>query len=182
MEEQTTLNRTEINTGKSTRKNFKRDLLSSEKTMANPGIEKLIAEGGENFFHYLNRLGLVNEPNLLVLPASHHYYYDNSELAGVTTLINLKELNLINNLDRFLNTVYDVLSPKTNFIGCFYDKKAQKGTGLSARIYKRFINFLDSKIDNEIDRNDVSRMLESQGYKVIDMTEINGLTYFRTQN
>jgi hypothetical protein len=182
MEEQTTLNRTEINAGKNARKSFKRDRLSSEKTMVNPGIEKLIAEGGENFFNYLNSLGLVNEANLLVLPASHHYYYDNSELQSVTTLVNLKELNLINNLDRFLNTVYDVLSPKTNFIGCFYDKKTRKGAGLSARIYKKFINFLDSKIDNEIDRNDVSRMLESQGYKVIDMTEINGLTYFRTQN
>jgi hypothetical protein len=182
MENITTLNKSEINTGKKARKNFKRGNTSSAKTMANPGMDKLIAEGDENFFHYINRLGLVNEPNLLVLPSSNHYYYDNSELKGVTTLINLKKLNLINHLDSFLHTVCDVLAPKTNFIGCFYDKETQKEIGLSSRIYKRFINFLDSKTDNELDKRDVSRLLESRGYKVIDMTVINGLTYFRTQN
>lgn len=34
----------------------------------------------------------------------------------------------------------------------------------------------------EIDSKDFSRLLESHGFKVLDMTEINGLTYFRTQN
>jgi len=43
-------------------------------------------------------------------------------------------------------------------------------------------NFLDAKIDVEIDSKDFSRLLESHGFKVLDMTEINGLTYFRTQN
>jgi hypothetical protein len=177
-----TLKRSEVSTGRKVRNNFKRDELSSVRTKVNPGMDKLIAEGDGNFFHYLNRLGLENESNLLVLPSSKHYYYDNSDLKDVTTLINLKELNQIDHLDSFLNTVYDVLSPKTNFIGCFYDKKTRKGTALSARIYKRFINFLDSKVDNEIDQRDVSRLLESQGYKIIDMTEINGKTYFLTQN
>jgi hypothetical protein len=49
-------------------------------------------------------------------------------------------------------------------------------------LYKKVINFLDSKIDVDIDRKDFSRLLESHGFKIIDMTEINGLTYFRTQN
>lgn len=156
--------------------------IKRSEVMVNPGMDKLIAEGDGNFFHYLNSLGLENESNLLVLPSSKHYYYDNSDLKDVTTLINLKELNQIDHLDSFLNTVFDVLSPKTNFIGCFYDKKTQKGTGLSSRIYKRFINFLDSRVDNEIDQRDVSILLESQGYKILDMTEINGKTYFLTQN
>ena len=172
MEKLATLKRSEVSTGKKVRKNFKRDKLSSEKTMVSHGMDKLIAEVDGNFFHYLNRLGLGNEANLLVLPSSNHYYYDNSDLKDVTTLINLKELNLIDHLDSFLNTVYDVLSPKTNFIGCFYDRKTQKGTGFTSRIYKRFINFLDSKVDNEINQRD----------KIIDMTEINGKTYFMTQN
>jgi hypothetical protein len=182
MEAIATLKRSEVSTGSKVRNNFKRDEPSVERSKVNQGIDKLIAEGDGNFFHYLNRLGLENEPNLLVLPSSKHYYYDNSDLKDVTTLINLKELNQIDHLDSFLNTVFDVLSPKTNFIGCFYDRKTQKGTGLSSRIYKRIINFLDSKTDNEIDQRDVSRLLESQGYKIIDMTEINGKTYFLTQN
>jgi hypothetical protein len=182
MESITTLNKSEIIAGKRVRKNENKSKLSSEKTLNSPGIDKLIAEGDENFFHYLNRHGLVDEPNLLVLPSSNHYYYDTNELKGVTTLINLKKLNLIKHLDSFLHTVCDVLSPRTNFVGCFYDSKTQRETGLTSRIYKKFINFLDSRTDNEIDKNEVSKLLESRGYKVIDMTEINGLTYFRTQN
>jgi hypothetical protein len=182
MVESTTLKKSEISTGEKVRKNFKRGGLSHEKATADAGINKLFDESDKNFINYLNRQGLVNEPNLLVLPSSNHYYYDNSELKSVTTLINLKKLNRINHLDSFLNTISGVLSPKTNFIGCFYDSKVQQEVGIASRMYKRFINFLDSKTDNEIDKNDVSKLLESIGYKVMDMTVINGLTYFRTQN
>lgn len=182
MEDNTTSNRSEKSTGEKARKNFQRGKLSHESVQTNLRMEKLIAESDENLVNYLHIQGLVNEPNLVVLPSSNHYYYDNNEMKGVTTLINLKKLNRINHLDSFLNTVSDVLSPKTNFVGCFYDSNTQKETGLATRMYKRFINFLDSKTDNEIDKNDVSKLLESSGYKVIDMTEINGLTYFRTQN
>jgi len=182
MENNSILNKSEINTGKKVRNSSNGSKSSAEAAYASPAIDNLIAEGGENFFHYLNRLGLANETNMMVLPSNHHYYYDHSELEGITTLVNVKKLNLIKHLDSFLQTVSDVMSPKTNFIGCFADSKTEKENGLSSRMYKRFINFLDSRIDNEIDKNDVSRLLESRGYKVIDMTEINGLTYFRTQN
>jgi hypothetical protein len=182
MEDNKTFNKPEISSGKKVRRNFNGGQMSHEKTVADTGMSKLIAESDENFISYLNRQGLVNEPNLVVLPSSNHYYYDNNELKDVTTLISMKKLNRISHLDSFLSTVSDVLSPKTNFIGCFYDSNTQKETGLTSRMYKRFINFLDSKTDNEIDKNDVSKLLESSGYKVIDMTVINGLTYFRTQN
>jgi hypothetical protein len=182
MEGITTSNKSEISAGKNVRKNLLRVELSGEKTKSNAGMDNLIAEGDENFFHYLNKQGLVNDPNLLVLPSSNHYYYDDNELKDVTTLINLKKLNLIKHLDSFLHTISDVLSPETNFVGCFYDSNTRKSEGLASRLYKRFINFLDSRIDNEIDKNDVSKILESQGHTVIDMTVINGLTYFRTRN
>jgi hypothetical protein len=182
MEESFTLKKAEVSTGPKVRKNSNRGTISHKKALANNGLNNLFAESDENFISYLKRQGLVDEPNLLVLPSSNHYFYDNSELKGVTTLINLKKLNKINHLDSFLNTVSDVLSPKSNFVGCFYDCDGQKEIGIASRMYKRFINFLDSKTDNEIDKNDVSKLLESSGYKVIDMTVINGLTYFRTQN
>jgi hypothetical protein len=144
--------------------------------------DKLIAEVDENFINYLNWHGLANEDNLLVLSSKMHYYYDYEELKEVTTLINLKKLNLINHLDDFLHTLYNGLSPKTNFIGCFSDRKTQKEVNIISRLYKKFINILDSKIDVDIDSRDFSKLLESHGFKIIDMTEINGLTYFRTQN
>jgi hypothetical protein len=144
--------------------------------------DKLAAEVDENFLNYLHWHGLANEDNLLVLSSKLHYYYDYEELKDVTTLINLKKLNLVKHLDDFLKSLYDGLSPKTNFVGCFADRSAQKGVSKTSRLYKRFLNFLDAKIDVEIDSEDFSRILESHGFKVIDMTVINGLTYFRTQN
>jgi hypothetical protein len=144
--------------------------------------DKLVAEVDENFKNYLSRHSLANEDNLVVLSSRFHYYYDYEELKEVKTLINLKKLNLIKHLDDFLHTLYNGLSPKTNFIGCFSDTKTQKGVSMISRLYKKFINILDAKIEVDIDSRDFSKLLESHGFKIIDMTEINGLTYFRTQN
>jgi hypothetical protein len=144
--------------------------------------DQLAGEVDQNFINYLTWNGLANEDNLLVLSSTLHYYYDYEELKEVTTLINLKKLNLVKHLDDFLQTLYSGLSPKTNFVGCFADTRTQKGVSAASRLYKKFLNFLDAKIDVEIDSKDFSKLLESHGFKVIDMTEINGLTYFRTQN
>jgi hypothetical protein len=153
-----------------------------ERTMDNPVMNDLITEGGENFFNYLEWHGLANVNNMLVLSSKHHYYYDSNELQSITTLINVKKLNLIKHLDSFLQIIVNVMSPESNFIGCFSDWKTQKGVRLTSRMYKGLINFLDAKIDMEFDKNDVSKLLESHGFKVMDMTEISGLTYFRAQN
>jgi len=64
----------------------------------------------------------------------------------------------------------------------FLTRKLKRELVVTSRLYKKVINFLDSKIDVDIDSKDFSRLLESHGFKIIDMTEINGLTYFRTQN
>jgi hypothetical protein len=156
--------------------------VKKERLMERPVINELIAEGGENFFDYLRCHGLADEDNMLVLSSRRHYYYDPNELQSITTLINIKKLNLIKHLDSFLQSVVLVLSPESNFIGCFSDWKTQKGVGLHSRMYKGLINFLDAKIDAEYDKSYVSKLLESHGFKVMDMTEINGLTYFRAQN
>jgi hypothetical protein len=182
MEDISVLHRSDRIIDKKVKRDFNRPKLMPETAKNNPVINELTAKVDENFINYLNWHGLADEPNLLVLSSRFHYYYDNEELKGVTTLINLKKLNLIKHLDDFLHTVNNVLSPKTNFIGCFSDRKTQKGVSVTSRIYKRFINFLDSRIDIEIDKKDILRLFESHGFKVIDMTEINGLTYFRTQN
>lgn len=137
-------------------------------------------EVDENFMNYLSWHGLANEDKLLILSSKLHYYYDYEELKEVTTLISLKKLNLVKHLDDFLQSIYSGLSPKANFVGCFADRKSEKS--ITTRFYKRFINFLDAKIDTEIDKKHISKSFESHGFKVMDMTEINGLTYFRTQN
>jgi hypothetical protein len=164
------------------RTNVQRPKVSTETRKSNLNSEKLVAEVDENFKRYLSCNGLANEDNLLFLSSKLHYYYDYEELKEVTTLINLKKLNLVKHLDDFLKSIYNGLSPKSNFVGCFSDTNSGKGEGLPYRLYKKFLNFLDAKIDMDIDSRNLSRLLESHGFKVIDMREIDGLTYFRTQN
>lgn len=182
MENISTLNATRKIQEKSTMRNSDKMYSNEANTLESPVMNNLKAEGGENFFDYLEWHGLANEDNTLVLSSMHHYYYDPNELQSVTTIINVKKLNLINHLDSFLKSIQHVLSPDSNFIGCFSDRKTQKGTGITTRMYKVFINFIDSRIDVDYDKKDVSKLLESHGFKVMDMTEINGLTYFRAQN
>ena len=175
------LNKTNISINADIRKNILRSNLSRNNPDINPAIANLISEVDENFLYYLQWQGLADDANLLVLSSKSHYYYDSEELKDVTTLINLKKLNLIKHLDEFLNTLCYGLSPKTNFIGCFLDCKSQNGSGMTSRIYKNFINFLDSRMESKIDGKEISKHLESLGFKVKNMTEINGLTYFLTQ-
>lgn len=182
MEDISILNRSDIITDRRIMTSFNRVNLSPERTTINPSIDYLISEGGEYFIQYLRFLGFENEPNLLVLSSNHHYYYDFNELKGVTILINLKKLNLIKHLDSFLHTIYRGLSPKTNFIGCFSDRNTQNGAKLSSRMFNGFINFLDSRIDNDLNKNEVSEILETHGFTIINMKEMDGLTYFYAQN
>jgi hypothetical protein len=182
MENISVLEKTGRTSEKRVRTNMSQARNSSDNNRRNSVPVKNDSEVDENFLNYLTWHGLANEDKLLVLSSKLHYYYDYEELKEVTTLINLKKLNLIKHLDDFLQTLYSGLSPETNFIGCFSDRKTEKSAGMTSRFYKRFINFLDARIDLDIDRKDFSKRLESHGFKVMDMTEINGLTYFRTQN
>ena len=175
------LKKPRISIDENVRKNFLRNNLSQTNPGFNPAIVDMISEGDENFLYYLQGQGLADDTNLLVLSSKRHYYYDSEELKDVTTLINLKKLNLIKHLDEFLNTLCYGLSPKTNFIGCFTDRKSQKGHGMTSRIYNKIVNFLDSRTEIEIDGKEISKLLESVGFKVKNMTEINGLTYFLSQ-
>jgi len=182
MEKISTLQRQSIVNGNMVVNDFNGSKFFQKKSFSKPVIDNLINEGGENFFHYISWHGLANESDMLLLSSRHHYFYDCDDLKGVKTIVNIKMLNLIKHLDSFIHTVNSVTSFKTNFIGCFYDSSAQNHKGLKERIKKRFMNFIDSKVFIEIDKKYVSRLMESNGFKVIDMTEINGITYFRTQN
>ena len=165
---------------------FSPDQNTMERTAYNPVYTNLAAEGDENFFHYLNWLGLSNEPNLLVLSSRHHYYYDYDDLKGVRVLVNLKSLNVIRHLDSFLHVVFRMLPPRASFIGCFTENKRSGARGLSLHgntsIFNRFINFLDSRIERYLDRDDVKKILESHGFSIVDMTEIDGKVYFISRN
>jgi hypothetical protein len=157
-----------------------------DESQNNPVFESLLAEGGENFYHYINWLGLAKDSNLMILSSVHHYYYDFNDLKGVRTIINLKKLNQINHIDTFLNNVLRVLPEKAKFIGCFTDNKIRRGIAmpfyLSFRILSRLVNLFDTRSDRFMSRKDVIRLLETHQFGIVDMTEISNITYFCAEN
>jgi hypothetical protein len=165
--------------------NLKRERTSYGSTSFSPAIVNMFAEAGENFFRYLKNIGLSKDSDLIVLSSKHHYYCDRNELKSVRTLINLKKLNLIKHLDMFLFTLNHILPQNANFLGCFSDNKALKRSKFQfyqpSRLLNRIINFLDSSTDHKMDKNEVSEILERNGFKIVDMTEMNGLTFFYSQ-
>jgi hypothetical protein len=171
---------------------------------SNPVLRILTTEGCENFAKYIELLGLEKDPNIVVLSSLHHYYYDAEEMTNVKTVINLKELNHIKQLKDLLHSFFYILSPKCNFIGCFVNTKKQNGfvlsTSPSDSYYKRnsdaiengivssspflnmIYNVIDSKTNKYMSERSVSLLLGEHGFKVLDMTELDGLTYFCTQS
>jgi hypothetical protein len=167
---------------------------------SNPVFDKLAEEDQENFYNYLDKLGLVNDPDFIILSSSHHYYYDIEELKDIKTVINLKQLNYIKQIKEFLHTIYNILPQKSYFIGCFADNQNQNAflsgpnksrqdddqieNGISSRIsfLNKMFNIMDSRTNMYMTARTVSLLLEDAGLKVLDMTELNGLTYFCAQN
>jgi hypothetical protein len=50
------------------------------------------------------------------------------------------------------------------------------------RLINRFLNFIDSKTDRFLDNSKVLEVLERNGLQILDMTEMDGLTYFYSKN
>ncbi|MCJ7447988.1 MAG: hypothetical protein MUO72_09855 [Bacteroidales bacterium] len=163
----------------------------------NPLSKSLAAEGRENFFNYIEWLGLDKNPDLIVISSHHHYYYDAEEMKKIKTVINLIELNQMKEIRSFLHSIFHILPPDSNFIGCFVDNKKKNGFVLRENsldslaiendIVSRnpFLNMIysimDSRINKYMSGRNVTLLLEDHGFKVLDMTELNGLTYFRAK-
>ncbi len=166
--------------------------------------EILSSEGNENFRHYTEWLGLARDPKQIVLSSIHHYYYDAEEMINIKTVVNLKELNHIREINDFLHSMFLILPPKCYLIGCFLDNKKQglfssrkkfsdsdsdiiseeEKNGIVSRIPFLDIIFriLDAKTNNLLSGKIVTQLLRNNGFNVIDMTELSGLTYFCAQN
>jgi hypothetical protein len=159
--------------------------------------EILSTEACNNFVDYIELLGLKNDPNMVVLSSKHHYYYDPEELRNVNTITNLKELNQIKQIKSFVHSVRIILQQRGNFIGYFTDNTPYNGfrsilkssdsdmveNGIGSRnpILKMVFSIMGSWINMYMTKKSVRQLLEEYGFKVLDMTELNGLTYFHAQ-
>jgi hypothetical protein len=184
-------------------KNIFRGTLPVEVNETNPIYEKLATEGCANFYNYIDWLGLAKDPNLTILSSSHHYFYDTEDLKEVRVMVNLKQLNHIKQIREFLHNVFHILPHKSYLIGCFFDNKNQNGTffnlfkahnktagqdseidnGIGSRIplLSMMYDILDARTNRYLSKRTVSLMLGDAGLKVLDITELNGLTFFCAQ-
>jgi hypothetical protein len=184
MRSRITIQETDINNNQQIRTLVKKKRASPKLSENNSISEILASEGRSDFYSYIQGLGLAKDKNLVFLSSIRHYYYDAEEMKDVQTVVNLKGLN-------------------SNFIGFFIDNKKVNGYELrnNFSIHQEniindelengvvspnpFLNmlysFMDLKTNKYLSGSSVSMMLEDHGFKVLDMKEVNGLTYFHAQ-
>jgi hypothetical protein len=168
-----------------------------------PIFEILAAEGREDFKTYIDSTGIGKGKKTVVLSSLHNYFYGAEEMKSVSTVINLKEINQIKNIKNFLHSIFHILPQRSNFIGCFVDhdntgnldlvkgisdyQKNKNTQEIENGIASRFsflnmvYNLMDSKTNKQLSKSSVELLLEGYGFKVRNMTEINGRTYFLAQ-
>ena len=169
----------------------------------NPLLSQLNTDVNETFSDYIALLNIPGDLKLMVLPSSKHYYYESKDLKKVKILVNPKRLNEIKNIKDFMFNISSVLPLKSYFIGTFFNNKdkniflsdpnKQSGVlsgsidlvenGISSRV--PFLNLLYRLIDFRIEKymtiTTVSSHLAEASLKVLNMTDIKGLTYFCAQ-
>jgi hypothetical protein len=175
----------------------------SELSETDKSIAKLITEGGDEFYNYVISTGLSMNSNLIVLPSLHHYYYDSEELKNVKSIVVLKKLNRIVEIESFLDTHLDFLPETCNFIGCFINnskverfalrvgttraEKLRNTDKIELNIVSRFpflnmvYSLMDLRTNSYMSESTVTNMLSDHGFEIVNMTESNGLTFFHSR-
>ena len=162
-----------------------RFLFGDNQGVNNPVLKNILSEGGDDFYNYLSWIGLSKDPNLMVLSSNHHYYYDHNDLLGIKTLVNIKKLNLVRHLESFLHILYRILPAKAYFVGCFRNCSQN---AVSSRLkdtpgyINGIMNIFNAGNERSLTKRGVTKLLEEHRFKVIDITDINGLTYFWAQS
>ena len=159
-------------------------VFTPEKISHNTVAEYIRSETGNDFLQYLQWLQMEDETNLMTLSSTHHYYYEMNDLKNIKILINLKPLNSIKQLDSFLQTLVRLLPHESSFIGYFKNTDQNKSVfsiPQFSNFFQGFINYIDLKTDNSLTKREVSRLLEKHKLNVVDITDINGMTYFCSQ-
>ena len=183
--------------------NLSLPIKSIDLVVADEAVDNLITEGGEDFYNYVNSIGLAKDPDLIVLSSRRGYYYDVQEMKNVKTVINLKELNKIKQIKNLFKSYLHFLPSSCNFIGCFVNnkkverfvlrsssdfienKKCSDAIELGIFSPYPFINklysIMDLRTNAYMSEKSVTLLLKDYGYRVMDMTEFNGRTFFHSQ-
>ncbi|NMC37123.1 MAG: hypothetical protein GYA41_02235 [Bacteroidales bacterium] len=143
-------------------------------------LEHLLLNGCEDLHNYVCWTGLAREKGIMVLLPISHYHYDFEDLKGVRILISQKKLNNVKHLESYLHTLFKAMPGDGYFFGCFEcnDKPASGKTSVTASKFRCSMKYPEAQPERLFTRKGVSIILEGHGYKLIDLTDINGITYF----
>ena len=166
-------------------------------------LAELTADVRQDLISYLDGMGLINDPSMLVIPSTRHYFYDAEDMKGIKTVVNLKPLNHVREIRDFLRRLAEMLPGDCTFVGCFTDNKSQNGfsdkygnlprhlshkaeayeNGIESRIpfINRMYSFIDMKTNRYLTARTVYMLLEESNLQLVTMTEKNGLTYFHAR-
>jgi hypothetical protein len=166
-------------------------------------FDELSERAREDLSGFLRKLGITTEKQMIVIPASRHFFYDAEDLKGISTIVNLRQLNHIREVRNFLRTIVQLLSDNGNFVGCFTDSRIHKEfshgyqnqqglrdvkevayeNGIESRIpfINRMYSLIDARTNRNLTKRRVTSLLLECGLKLIGMNEINGMTYFYTR-
>ncbi|MEZ5020768.1 MAG: hypothetical protein EP313_00520 [Bacteroidetes bacterium] len=166
-------------------------------------FNELDLEVRQSLIDYLDRMDLIKESGMLVIPSSRHYFYDAEDMKGIRTVITLRQLNYIREIRDFLKQITSLLPLNSNFIGCFVDNRSQSGmpdkpgsqpkqqqekaeayeNGIESRIpfINRMYSIIDFRTNRYLTKRAVTNLLKEAGLELVGMTDLNGLTYFHTR-
>jgi len=188
-------------------RNFRRSANAPVQVKAFPEnsiCNELIEEVGHDVYDFLDRYGLMYDPHIIYLSSTRHYLYGLDELKHTNEVLNFRVLNSVSRVWYFLLTMNHILPLNGYFAGCFLDYKRQKQSVLKAKpsifgfamfyVYT-FLNRIVPKIPvlNKVQllfnngkikcltRDEAQKLLEKNGFSLLAMTEIDGLTFFVAQ-
>jgi hypothetical protein len=164
---------------------FREKVIVPDSYRISPVLENIRSEAGVDLIQYLHILNLEKEPNLMALSSTHHYFYDSNDMQSIRTLINLKRLNNIKSLGSFLQNVVRILPQEAIFIGYFKNDTGNRSVFSfyqTTKFFNGVVNYFDSRTYRSLTKDDVSRLLKENMLKVVDITDINGMTYFCSRN
>jgi hypothetical protein len=174
----------------------------SEDPVSTNIYNKLASEGFESFFYYLDWLGLAYDPEILILPSTNHFIYNADDLKETRIVANLRQLNYIKQIKEYLQTLYKAIPNKFYFVGFFTEKSnpmslwfdggdskspsfdmagKNKVTSPVEPFINKVYDILGIRINKYHSNKSAKILLENAGLKVLDMTELDGLTYFCAQ-
>lgn len=146
-------------------------------------LNKVNARGeGGTLLCYFRSLGMIKDSDTLILYSNNHFFYDKTEIARISALLNLRQLNHFSHPARFIAQLAGLMTEGSCFSGYFkaLDNNGRNGKNLFSivtDIFSRVLNPLKSGRKG-LDKNRFIKLMESNGFYLKDISEINGLTYF----